>query len=120
MTGFAVCRLKAAGAIIALALPCLLAPAQASAEDMMKAVSGIESKMGTAHMVTNEFEKDGKHMATCACGTEFEITDKTTCVVADGMKMSACCDGCAQHVMKASAEDRHAMMTKVAQMPEKQ
>ena len=41
----------------------------ASAEDMMKAVSGIESKMGTAHMVTNEFEKDGKHMATCACGT---------------------------------------------------
>jgi hypothetical protein len=84
----------------------------AGAEDMMKAVSGIESKMQTAHMVTNEFDKDGKHMATCACGTEFEVTSKTSCVMADGMKLNACCDGCAGHVLKASAEERHGMMMK--------
>ncbi|HXK54485.1 MAG TPA: hypothetical protein PK405_07345 [Hyphomicrobiales bacterium] len=48
MTGFAVCRLKAAGAIIALALPCLLAPAQASAEDMMKSARDLGELHGAA------------------------------------------------------------------------
>jgi hypothetical protein len=85
---------------------------KASAEEMMKNVMGLEEKLITANLATNEFEKDGKHMATCACGTEFEMSAKTPCLVADGMKMNACCDGCAEHVMKASAEERHGMMAK--------
>lgn len=84
----------------------------ASADDVIKAVSGIEEKLMTANLMTNTFEKEGKQMATCACGTEFEMSAKTSCVVADGMKLNACCDGCATHVMKASAEERHGMMMK--------
>lgn len=78
------------------------------------AVPGLQKAVLTSeHLMSNEMIKDGKKMATCACGQTFEVKTETPRVIADGMCMDACCGGCAQHVLKASAEERAAMMKKV-------
>lgn len=78
----------------------------AGMKEWQKAFSGKE-------MLSNAMLTDGKQMATCACGQTFEVNANSPCVVENGMKMSACCGGCAEHVMKAAPEERGAMMKKV-------
>ncbi|MCB9358001.1 MAG: hypothetical protein H6508_06210 [Calditrichaeota bacterium] len=83
------------------------------AEGKAGAISGLQTAMlSSEHMKSNEMMKDGKKMATCACGQTFEVTKDTPEVVADGMRMDACCAGCAEHVMKAAPGERAAMMKK--------
>lgn len=91
----------------------------ASAEEMIKAITEWEKSFGAKEMATNVMMQDGKKMATCACGGTFEVGTKTPCVVENGMKLNACCDGCAEHVMKASSEERSAMMKKAMYSSEK-
>ena len=84
----------------------------ATAEEMAAGMDAWQTKFAAKEMMSNAMMKDGHNMATCACGQSFEVTASTPCVVEDGMKMNACCAGCAEHVMKASAEERHGMMMK--------
>ncbi len=91
----------------------------ASAEEMIKAIMDWEKSFAAKEMASNCMMQDGKKMATCACGGTFEVGVKTPCVVENGMKLNACCDGCAEHVMKASPEERAGMMKKAMYSSEK-
>lgn len=84
----------------------------ASAEEMIQVLMTLEKEFAAKEMMTNCTLKDGKKMATCACGGVFEVGAKTPCVMENGMKLSACCEGCAEHVIKASPEERASMMKK--------
>lgn len=92
---------------------------KSSPEESAKGMAEWQKAFAAKELVSNEMMKDGKKMATCACGQTFEVTDKTCCVVEDGMKLSTCCNGCAEHVMKAGAEERHGMLQKAMYTPEK-
>jgi len=87
--------------------------AKATAEESAKGMADWQKSFVGKGMLTNAAMVDGKNMATCACGQAFEVTAKSPCVAENGMKMSACCDGCASHVAKAAPEERAAMMNKV-------
>ena len=43
---------------------------------------------------------------------KFVAAKRAVDFVEDGMKVHTCCNGCAEHVMKASAEERAGMMKK--------
>lgn len=91
----------------------------ASAEEMIKAIMAWEKSFAGKEMASNCRMQDGKKMATCACGSVFEVGAKTPCVVENGVKLNTCCEGCAEHVMKASPEERAGMMNKALYTPEK-
>jgi len=79
------------------------------------AIGSLQKALMTeSHMQSNISTKDGKKMATCACGTEFEFGASTPILMENGMRMCACCDGCAKHVKAAEPAQRAAMMQKVA------
>ncbi|MBK6767371.1 MAG: hypothetical protein IPG71_14085 [bacterium] len=86
---------------------------KASAEESATSMAEWQKVFSGKGTLTNAAMVDGKNMATCACGQTFEVTSKSPCVAENGMKMSACCDGCANHVIKTTPEERSAMMKKV-------
>ncbi len=91
----------------------------ATAEEMAAGMDAWHKKFAAKEMASNVTVKDGHPIATCACGQSFEVNAETPYIVEDGMKMHACCAGCANHVMKASAEERHGMMIKAMHTSEK-
>lgn len=88
-------------------------------EEMAAGMMEWQKMFSAKEMASNVMMVDGKKMATCACGQKFEMTDKTCCVVENGMKVNTCCNGCAEHMMKASAEERMGMMQKAMYTTEK-
>lgn len=81
-------------------------------EEMQLGMANWQKLMDAKELMCNASMKDGKKMATCACGMDFEV--KATCpyVLQDGMKVYTCCDGCSKHVCTASAEERTKMLQK--------
>lgn len=57
-------------------------------------------------MATNTMMKDGKNMATCLCGKEFEVIKTTPKVTENGMTMYLCSDACNTALHGMSATDR--------------
>jgi hypothetical protein len=57
-------------------------------------------------MATNAVMKDGKQMATCLCGKEVTVTDKTPNVTENGVKMYVCSDACKTALHGMAANDR--------------
>ncbi len=76
------------------------------AADQDKLISDLNSKLPAENLISNAIEKDGKTVATCLCGKEFEVTDRTPEVTENGVTLDLCGEACAAGLHKMSAEDR--------------
>lgn len=86
--------------------------AKATPEEAHAGMAAWQKLMDAKSLSCNTATMDGKQMAKCACGMDFEVKAGCHYVLMDGMKVYTCCDGCAKHVCSATAEERTKMLQK--------
>lgn len=74
--------------------------------DRMQKISDLNEKLSHSISVTNTAIKDGRTVATCLCGKEFEVTDQTPRVSENGVTLNLCGEACTTGLHKMSAADR--------------
>ncbi len=79
---------------------------KASKEEMGKMMADWHEKYATYVLPTNTFVKDGKLLAKCGCGKEFELTDESPRVIENGHATYLCSQACYEGFTKMSAADR--------------
>ncbi len=77
-----------------------------SKEEMEKGMAEWSTKFMAVEMPSNMKMAGEKKMATCGCGTEFEVTDKSPMIWENGVKMYCCTDKCHEMMLGMSEADR--------------
>lgn len=87
--------------------------AKATPDEMRKLMGPFHEKLRAVKYATNEVEKGGKKVATCACGKTFDVTDQSPSITENGVRMYCCSAACEEHLMKMPAAERAAAEAKV-------
>lgn len=87
--------------------------AKATPDEMRPIMGPFHEKFRAVKYATNEVEKGGKNVATCACGMTFDVTEQSPSITENGVRMFCCSPGCAEHLLKMPAAERAAAEAKV-------
>ena len=79
---------------------------KATPDESAKTMEAWWKKYDGVKLADNTYAKDGKTMATCACGANFTVTDKTPYLAENGLKLYLCGEGCAEHFRAMTATER--------------
>jgi hypothetical protein len=86
---------------------------KATAEENAKTMAAWHEKYDVMTLMSNTHEKDGKQMATCACGAEFTVSETSPRITENGVTMYLCGEGCKEMFTKKTADERMGAEMKV-------